>query len=67
MSRRGSILIVHQIPSGTKRGSHEPYTREGAIPSPCNCKTPCCYGRARSYCWPCMKKIVEDHNANKKR
>ena len=22
MSRRGSILIVHQIPSGTKRGGH---------------------------------------------
>ena len=33
MSRRGSILIVHQIPSGTKRGGYVPYTREGAIPS----------------------------------
>lgn len=27
MSRQGSILIVHQIPSGTKRGGHAPYTR----------------------------------------
>ena len=32
MSRRGSILIVHQIPSGTKRGGHAPYTREGQFP-----------------------------------
>lgn len=39
MSRRGSILIVHQIPSGMKRAGYAPYTREGAIPSPCNCKT----------------------------
>ena len=27
MSRQGSILIVHQIPSGKKRGGHAPYTR----------------------------------------
>lgn len=26
------------------------------------------YREARLYyCWPCMKKIMEDHNANKKR
>ncbi len=66
MSRRGSVLVIHQIHSGTKRGGHAPYMREGSAPSPCNCKTPCCYGGTRSYCWPCMKKILEEHNANKK-
>ena len=67
MSRQGCVLRIHRIPSGTRRGAHAPYKRNEPVPTPCNCKTPCCYGVARGYCWPCMKKIMEDHNANKKR
>lgn len=66
MRRSGSIIVVHQVPAGTKRGGHAPFMRDGSIPSPCNCKAPCCYGRGRNFCWPCMKNIIAEHNANRK-
>lgn len=60
--RNRSILLIHQVSSGTKRGGHSPYMREGSAPSPCNCKTPCCYGKGRNFCWPCIKKMINAHN-----
>lgn len=33
---------------------------------PANCKEECPYGYDRAYCFPCMKKIVEEHKAAKK-
>lgn len=35
-------------------------------PHPANCSDPCCYGHGHSYCFPCMKKILEEHRARKK-
>ncbi|MDY6333448.1 MAG: hypothetical protein SPL56_01455 [Lachnospiraceae bacterium] len=35
-------------------------------PRPANCSKPCCYGYGHSYCFPCMKKILEEHRAGKK-
>ena len=26
--------------------------------TPCNCKTPCVYGKTRPFCFPCMAKIL---------
>ncbi|MBQ9301806.1 hypothetical protein [Butyrivibrio sp.] len=28
---------------------------------PQNCKTPCPYGNGRTFCFPCMAKIMEEH------
>ena len=25
---------------------------------PCNCKTPCVYGKGRPFCFPCMAQIL---------
>ena len=33
---------------------------------PHNCKHECPYGMDRAFCFPCMKKIMEEHNARKK-
>ncbi len=33
---------------------------------PCNCDHECCYGKDRAFCFPCMKKIVEEHRAARK-
>lgn len=27
---------------------------------PLNCKTPCPYGRTKPFCFPCMKKILDE-------
>ena len=28
--------------------------------TPHNCKTPCVYGKARPFCFPCMAKILSE-------
>ena len=28
---------------------------------PQNCRTPCPYGNGRTFCFPCMAKIMEEH------
>ena len=58
MKRSGSILKITKVAPGTKRGGHSPFMSSGPAPSPCNCSEPCCYGRGRSFCWPCMKNIM---------
>ena len=35
--------------------------------TPRNCNNPCCYGTRRNMCWPCIKKLMEEQNATKKR
>ncbi len=62
----GSIIHIHRTPAGTKKGGHAPFIKNESVPSPSNCNNPCCYGSGRSFCWPCMKRIREDHNTNKK-
>ena len=36
-------------------GEEEPRT----VPSPCNCKEPCPYGRYREFCWPCIARLMK--------
>lgn len=33
---------------------------------PHNCKTPCPYGNGTTFCFPCMAKIMNEHNALRK-
>jgi|GEM_PF-1625122 len=33
---------------------------------PVNCSHPCCYGHGHPFCFPCMKKILEEHRKNRK-
>ena len=33
---------------------------------PHNCKTPCPYGVGKTFCFPCMGKIMDEHNKNRK-
>ncbi len=33
---------------------------------PQNCKTPCPYGTGRTFCFPCMGKIMDEHRELKK-
>ena len=32
---------------------------------PLNCKSECAYGKGRSFCWPCMNKILSEHRAGR--
>ena len=36
------------------------------VAHPSNCKNECPYGYDRSFCFPCMAKIMAEHRANKK-
>ena len=67
MRRCGSILRIKKVAPGTKRGGHAPFMSSEPTPSPCNCSEPCCYGRGKSYFWPCMKNIVGGFRENKMR
>ena len=59
-----------------KYGLDAPISRSFAIKSPigakipnahpCNCKHECPYGKDRAFCFPCMKKIVEEHRVAKR-
>lgn len=41
-------------------------TNRERIPHPCNCKTECPYGYGKAFCFPCMAKIMSEHNAARK-
>ena len=32
---------------------------------PCNCKQPCPYGNGKTFCWPCYKKLMKAHRAER--
>ena len=32
---------------------------------PLNCKNECPYGKGKSFCWPCMNKILAEHRAGR--
>lgn len=34
---------------------------------PVNCSHPCPYGNNHAYCWPCYKKIMDEHKAKKRK
>lgn len=60
------VYPAHRQPSGRHRGGKGSAIKQAPVPSPCNCNTPCCYGRGTSFCWPCMKKLMEEHRTNQK-
>ncbi len=40
--------------------------RREPLAHPCNCNNECPYGYNRAFCFPCMKKIVEEYRTAKK-
>ena len=66
MSKIGSVIRINTLPTGVKRGGRDPIICNEPAPSPCNCDNPCCYGRGKSFCWPCMKNIMGHFYAAKK-
>lgn len=47
--------------NGVKSGGYRPPLAE-----PENCKNHCPYGYGKSFCFPCMAKIMAEHRAAKK-
>ena len=49
----------------------QPYTsaigKEAPAANPVNCRVKCPYGHDRAFCFPCYKKIMEEHRAAKKK
>ncbi len=41
------------------QGTRDPIPVSGLRPH--NCKTPCPYGTGRTFCFPCMGKIMDEH------
>lgn len=35
------------------------------VAHPCNCKCECPYGYGRAMCFPCMERILHDHQTRK--
>ena len=58
--RSGAVYQIHRQPSGTKKGAKGPVLGTESVPKPQNCEHPCCYGKGRSFCWPCMQKLLKE-------
>ena len=52
--------VIQKRPATSIMGKKEP------VAHPCNCKTECPYGYGRSFCFPCMAKIMNEHRAKRK-
>ena len=63
------MSLAHNVTVATE-GCEEyhdiPSQRKGIVNHPENCKHECPYGFDRAFCWPCMKKIMEEHNATRR-
>ena len=60
MSREYNVMQTMTNNYSSVIGKKEP------LAHPQNCRTECPYGYGRSFCFPCMAKIMADHNATKK-
>lgn len=60
MSREYNVAKTMTSNYSSVIGKKEP------LPHPQNCKTECPYGYGRAFCFPCMAKIMSEHNAAKK-
>ncbi len=65
MRKQRRVFAVHQIQAGMIEPD-APYIEEEPGTFPYNCRTPCCYGRGRSFCWPCMRQILDAHSASRR-
>lgn len=55
---KNRTIPVISVPSPMGRG-------EGTA-HPKNCRQECPYGKGKAYCFPCMKKIMSEHQETKK-
>ena len=60
MSREINVQKTRENGYSSVIGKKEP------LAHPQNCKTECPYGHGRAFCFPCMAKIMSEHNAAKK-
>lgn len=60
MSREYNVMQTMTNNYSSVIGKKEP------LAHPQNCRTECPYGYGRSFCFPCMAKIMTEHNATKK-
>ena len=60
MSRKYNVERTRENTFSSVMGHKEP------VAHPQNCRTECPYGHGRSFCFPCMAKIMTEHNAAKK-
>ena len=61
-----SRTVVDRRTGKAKNYGSSSLGHRGGLEHPKNCKCECPYGYGRAFCWPCMKKIVSEHNAAKK-
>ena len=59
MSREYNVMQTMTNNYSSVIGKKEP------LAHPHNCRTECPYGYGRSFCFPCMAKIMAEHNAAK--
>ena len=59
MSREYNVMQTMTNNYSSVIGKKEP------LAHPQNCRTECPYGYGRSFCFPCMAKIMAEHNAAK--
>ena len=52
--------VIQKRPATSIMGKKEP------VAHPCNCKTECPYGYGRSFCFPCMAKIMSEKSASRR-
>lgn len=62
MSRKYNVKKVRSAESSTTVSSNS----GNNISHPQNCRTECPYGYGRSFCFPCMAKIMSEHAAQKR-
>ena len=61
-----SKTIVNGIGGAPKTVTRSVIGQKEPLAHPKNCSNECPYGYGRAFCWPCMKKIMGEHNAAKK-
>lgn len=60
MSKEFNVTRTTNSNYSSVMGQKEP------VAHPQNCRTECPYGYGRSFCFPCMAKIMSERNAAKK-
>lgn len=64
MSRKYMKVQKNFKHNGISRVPHSVEPKLGPV-TPCNCSHPCPYGKGRNFCFPCYRKLMEAHRANK--
>lgn len=51
--------IMERMKFGSGDIDAVPHTVAEGCPMPVNCKKPCCYGRGKSFCFPCYQELMK--------